>query len=103
MSKLWKSLGGLTAGAVAAYVLFIRPWHFRWGTTEEESAARLAGDDLVPEPRLQTTHAVTIQAAPSEVWPWIVQLGQGRGGFYSYDTTGSRTSCGSRSTARTGS
>lgn len=45
----------------------------------------MPGDEVIAQPRYQTTHAVTIKAPPSEVWPWLVQLGQGRGGLYSYD------------------
>jgi len=71
--------------ALASYILFIRPWHLRWGSRDEELDLAHPGDDLVPEPKLQATHAVTIQAPPSLVWPWLIQIGQGRGGFYSYD------------------
>ena len=52
-----------------------------WKATEEEQAMPLPGDDLVPSPVVQTTHAVTINAAPQQVWPWLVQTGQGRAGF----------------------
>lgn len=69
----------------AAYVVVIRPWLTRWGATKSERERSLPGDDLVPDPKYQTTHSVTIQATPEEVWPWLIQLGQGRGGFYSYD------------------
>ena len=56
-----------------------------WGATGEECRAEMPGDDLVPEPRLQSTRALTIAAPPRAVWPWLVQIGQGRGGLYSYD------------------
>lgn len=55
-----------------------------WGTTPEERALRLPGDELVPEPQWGYDHAISIAAPRSAVWPWLVQLGQGRGGFYSY-------------------
>lgn len=76
-----------TALGVAAtvYWFVVRPWHLRWGATHGEVEGRLPGDDLVPEPVEEVTHAITIDAPASEVWPWLVQLGQGRGGFYSYD------------------
>ncbi|MGA9635248.1 MAG: hypothetical protein WBQ41_08390 [Solirubrobacterales bacterium] len=48
-------------------------------------ALRLPGDDLVPDPQWTYDHAISIDAPPSGVWPWLVQLGQGRGGFYSYE------------------
>jgi hypothetical protein len=73
------------AAAVAAYVTAIRPWHLRWGATDEEGDLPLPGDDLVPDAKLTATHAITIHATPAQIWPWLVQIGQGRGGFYSYD------------------
>jgi hypothetical protein len=72
------------AAAVAAYVCGIRPWHLRWGATDEELKAPLIGDELVPQPKLKATHAITIKAPAADVWPWLVQMGQDRGGFYSY-------------------
>ena len=77
---------GITAtGAVAAYVLLARPRHLRWGASSGEREAPLPGDDLVVTPDLTATRAITVHAPASQVWPWIAQLGQGRGGFYSYD------------------
>jgi hypothetical protein len=74
-------------GAVVliAYVVGIRPWHLRWGATAAEVHQSLPGDELVLHPKLAATHAITIHASAAEVWPWLVQMGQGRGGFYSYD------------------
>ena len=60
------------------------PWMDRWGATEAEINASLAGDELVPEPASTLTRAVTIDAAPEQIYPWLVQLGAGRGGYYSY-------------------
>jgi hypothetical protein len=78
--------GGLVfAAAAAVYTLLIRPWQLRWGADEKEVDLTLPGDELVPTPRLNATHAITIQASRSVVWSWLVQIGQGRGGFYSYD------------------
>ena len=57
----------------------------RWGATDAEVRAALPGDELVPRPDMTATRGVTIRAAADGVWPWIAQLGQGRGGFYSYD------------------
>lgn len=75
------------AGAVASstYLFLIRPWHHRWGTTRDEVTRPLPGDEIITDPKYATTHAITIHAPTSEVWPWLVQMGQGRGGFYSYD------------------
>jgi hypothetical protein len=72
-------------GTAAAYILLARPWQLRWGATDQESDEPLPGDDLIASPDLTATRAITIRAAADDVWPWIAQLGQGRGGFYSYD------------------
>jgi hypothetical protein len=72
-------------GAAAAYILLARPWQLRWGATDQESDEPLPGDDLIASPDLTATRAIAIRAPADEVWPWIAQLGQGRGGFYSYD------------------
>lgn len=76
----------IAAGAalVAAYAFLLRPWHSRWGATDAEACGPLPGDHLVPDPKLEATHAVTVNAPPEHVWPWLVQLGQDRAGFYSY-------------------
>jgi hypothetical protein len=73
------------AAAIATYIIVLRPRHLRWGATDEEVDHALPGDELVPNPQLKATHAITVKAPPNKVWPWLVQLGQGRGGFYSYD------------------
>ena len=62
-----------------------RRWHLRWGATDAEVKAAMPGDELVPDPSFRATRAITIAAPPEKVWPWIVQLGTGRAGFYSYD------------------
>lgn len=76
---------GLAAAGAAAYVVAVRPWHLRFGAVPAEVAGVLPGDDLVPDADLVATRAVGIAAPPAVVWPWLVQLGQGRGGFYTYD------------------
>jgi len=73
------------AAAVGFYALVIRPWHMTWGSTPDERRRGLPADDLVRSPTAQATHGITIAAPAAEVWPWLVQIGQGRGGFYSYD------------------
>jgi hypothetical protein len=82
--KTGVAVAAFGAGALAAYVLGLRPWHLKWGATEEEARAPLPGDDLVPEAKGSATHAVTINAPVADVWPWLVQVGQDKGGFYSY-------------------
>ena len=85
-SRLKGPLAALAAAATAAaYVLAARPRLLRWGATAQEAAGPLPGDELVPTPRLQSTRAVSIAAPPDAVWPWLVQMGSGRGGMYSYD------------------
>jgi hypothetical protein len=78
---------GLAAAsaAVAAYALVARPWYLRWGATDEEVTCRLPGDDLAADSTVGSTRAITVEAPVEDVWPWLVQIGYGRGGFYSYD------------------
>jgi hypothetical protein len=75
----------ITVTAVAAAVAVLRRRQLRWGATMAEVDRSMTGDELVPEANLTATRAITIRAGVDDVWPWIVQLGQGRGGFYSYD------------------
>jgi hypothetical protein len=84
---LRRAAGAALAGAAAlvGYATLVRPRILRWGASDQEAAEPLPGDEVVTRPRYQTTHAVTINAPPSRVWPWLIQLGQGRGGLYSYD------------------
>jgi hypothetical protein len=81
-------LFALFAAAIAVWFLLtmvMRPWYSRWGATEAEVTASLPGDALVPNPVSQSTWAVTVQAPPEAIWPWLVQMGWGRGGFYTYE------------------
>jgi hypothetical protein len=82
----WRDPRSVVAGgAVAVGVALLRARYLRWGATDEEVNLVLPGDELVPHADLTATRAVTVAAAADCVWPWIAQLGQGRGGFYSYD------------------
>jgi len=88
---LWLGwLGGVAVGlgivvvVVAVYVWVVKPWHMRWGATDAEVAQPMPGDELIPGAG-QATRAITIKAAPENVWPWLVQLGYGKAGWYSYD------------------
>ena len=85
----WRKLTvGASAAAVlgpAAYLLFFRRWCLTWGARDDEVAAKLPGDDLLPGAGLVTTRAITINTPPEAVWPWLVQMGSGRGGAYTYD------------------
>lgn len=70
--------------SVVAIVLLI-PRMDRWGASTDEIGASLSGDELVPSPRISYTRAVSINASPEQIYPWIVQMGAGKGGWYSYD------------------
>jgi hypothetical protein len=72
-------------GLLGLYALEIRPRMLGWGSTPEERRRPLAGDDLAPDASYVTTRAATIQAPPAAVWPWLVQMGQDRAGFYTHN------------------
>ena len=80
----WPALVAVAA-VVLAYALAIGPWQRRWGTTHEESHRAMPGDDLLRPDAPSTTRAITIHATPEQVFPWLRQIGYGRGGWYSYD------------------
>jgi hypothetical protein len=93
MKRRAAAAGTAVLGSAAAYILAIRPWQLGWGATGEERDATLAGDDLIPNPDLVATRAITVHAGADQVWLWIAQLGQGRGGFYSYDVLENLVGC----------
>lgn len=68
-----------------AYIVLIRSWHQHWGATSDEIDRTMPGDGLVDHPIEVTTRAITIRAEPRYIWPWLAQMGKGRGGLYSYD------------------
>jgi hypothetical protein len=78
---LLDAVGGLPLFATAP---LYRPWHLRWGATVQEVQGPMPGDDIVPKASLNATRAITIDAPPELVWPWIVQMGYRRAGFYTY-------------------
>ena len=75
----------LAAGVAVAGTTALRNWQRRWAASPDEIEAQLPGDEQIAEPVSQQTRAITIQAPVADVWPWIVQLGADRAGFYSYD------------------
>lgn len=85
----WKRGAAIAGiGLIAAgltYGLFVRRWHSRWGASDDEVEMSLPGDTIVKTPNSNTTRAITIEASPNDIWPWLVQMGKGRGGLYSYD------------------
>lgn len=82
-AKRRRILGGLGLVLVVLLLgyLVIRPFHLRWGATDQDISRAMPGDLA----GARWTRAVTIAAAPEQIWPWLVQWGQGRGGWYSYD------------------
>ncbi|WP_192809440.1 SRPBCC family protein [Actinomadura rudentiformis] len=72
-------------GAAGAYAALVRPRLLSWGATSEEANRVYPGDELIPEATGQSTMAVTLPAPPERVWPWLVQMGHDRGGWYSWD------------------
>lgn len=70
---------------VGLYGLAVRPWMLNWGATAEERRRPLPGDDALPDASYVTTRAVTIRAPSEAVWPWLVQMGQDRAGFYTHN------------------
>ena len=92
------AIAGVATAVVYAGVVV--SWMNRWGATREELARSYPGDELVPGAGLQTTHGVTIDAPVSEVWPWLAQIGQDRGGFYSYEWLENLAGCRMRNADR---
>lgn len=78
-------IGGAAVVVTVAASPLVRRSYNRYGATDAEVASAMPGDELVKQPKLGFTRAVTIDAAPVDVWPWLAQIGQGRGGLYSYD------------------
>jgi hypothetical protein len=86
-SRLARAAGWLVLGLVAAglvHLWLIRPWYLTWGATGDEISRTWPGDELSPRPVSPATRALTINAPATDVLPWIVQIGQDRGGCYSY-------------------
>ena len=79
-----RSTSLVVVAAAAAYHRWMLPWMRRWGSTDAELEMTLPGDDAVAGGGVQQTHVVQIEAPASDVWPWVAQIGQDRGGFYSY-------------------
>ncbi len=63
----------------------VRRWMSRWGTTPDELAREMPGDGLIANPTHTAMQSVTVNTTPADIWPWLVQIGSGRGGLYSYD------------------
>lgn len=77
--------GGMVTLALMLYLTWLRPWHLRWGATDQEVRGSLPGDEIAHNPDFDATRAITINASADEIWPWLVQIGYDRAGWYSYD------------------
>ena len=84
VARIVARAAGIAGVAGTAYFVAVRPWHLRWGATEEEVRRGLPGDDVVGHPQIAGTRAITIDARPEHIWPWLVQQGYGRAGWYAY-------------------
>lgn len=67
------------------YLMLCRPYQLHWGSTNAEIERPMAGDELSPNPSFLATRAITVEGGPEEVWPWLLQMGYGRAGYYGYD------------------
>ena len=76
---------GLIAALIGLYLKVLHPRVRNWGASEEETSRHLPGDGFVPDPKITATNAITIHATPADIWPWLVQMGTGRAGWYSFD------------------
>ena len=94
------SLDGAVRIAGALLARPLRKQRTTWGATPAEIAATYPGDELVPQPKWGYTHAVDVAAPPEQIWPWLVQIGQGRGGFYSYEGLENLVGCKIRNTTQ---
>lgn len=75
----------LIISLVPVYIVYFRPWQLKWGATEGEINRPMPGDDIVEGPTFNATRAVTVNAPAENIYPWIVQMGITRAGWYSYD------------------
>ncbi len=76
---------GVALLALLLYLFVIRPWQLRWGASDEEVARAMPGGEIVQHPTFNATRSLTVNASPEAIWPWLVQIGHKRAGWYSYD------------------
>lgn len=93
LKDIREGIAGAAMIAVALLTPFLQSRRSKWGATDAEVHRSLSGDDLVPHLKGEYTHAITIHAPATEVWQWLVQIGQGRGGFYSYELLENLVGC----------
>jgi hypothetical protein len=93
LTNVGEGIAGAFLMAIALITPFLRSWRTKWGATEKEVNGSLPGDDIIAHPKWQYTQAITIGVSAQKVWPWLVQIGQGRGGFYSYQALENLVGC----------
>ena len=95
MKKLLILIAILASIAIIAIltIVLLTPWMDRWGATEAEINAAFLGDELVPHPDSFINRAITIQAAPEQIYPWLIQIGSDKGGWYSYEKLETMAGC----------
>jgi hypothetical protein len=89
----WENISGAIRIGLALMTPFLRGWRIRHGVTHEEFNSNLPGDNIVAAPKWQYLHGITVNAPAHAIWPWIAQIGQGRGGFYSYQRLENLAGC----------
>lgn len=75
----------LIALVMSTYLIWARPYQLNWGATDQEVKQSMPGDQLDLNPEFFATRAITISGTPEEIWPWLLQMGYGRAGYYGYD------------------
>ena len=93
LTNIREGISGSFLMAIALITPFLRSRRTQWGATEEEVKGSLPGDEIIANPKWQYTQAITIAVPAEKVWPWLVQIGQGRGGFYSYQALENLVGC----------
>ena len=78
-------VGAIAIGFTVLLSPLLRPWYRHWGASDEEASRTFPGDEFVPRPKSELTMAISLRAPAEAIWPWFVQLGCQRGGWYSYD------------------
>lgn len=77
--------GAILVGVAVLFSPLIRPWYSKWGATGAEAKRKMPGDEFVPDAKTHLTLAVTVHAPAAQIWPWLLQIGCQRAGWYSYD------------------
>ena len=93
LTNVGEGIAGAFLMAIALTTPFLRSWRTKWGATDKEVNSSLPGDDIITNPKWQYTQAITVEVPVEKVWPWLVQIGQGRGGFYSYQALENLVGC----------